>query len=259
MKPAPLDVRVARVIATPVPFLAYFLIRVPQVTRDGFVPWAEAVPIVILVMAMFPLWLYWCADLATWKRDRPAPAGEPSPLELTADLSDHGTFEGDLRALVDAEAHSRAVPKAIVHQLPVTEESAPWPRRHFVAVSPGWQLAGTDDRPTEPILLTHEFTPASGIAMDVTFADPSADTMSWDEYTAGQNATERDVILSWDPAADGQQVIAVTESGRVYPVDRVDVVKPPRTGRHRAHPIPPPTDENAEPYAQINRTRELPF
>ena len=74
------------------------------------VPWPEAVTVTLLAAVLVPIWLYWVADQVGWRRDRPTPTGEPSPLELTADLSDHGTFEGDLRALVDAEAHGRAVP-----------------------------------------------------------------------------------------------------------------------------------------------------
>lgn len=241
MTPAPLDVRVARVVVPPLPFVAYFLLRVPQVSEGAYVPWAEAVPITLLVAVMVPLWLYWIADLIAWFRDRPAPVGEPSPLELTADLSDHGVFAGDLAALVDAEAHGRRVP---------SREYVPMSARRV------WdELYGpcVDDRPTEPLLLTHEFTPASGIRMDVTTADGWSD-IDWEEF----GTTDGGVIHSWVPDDDGQTVVAVAENGHVYPVDRVDVVA---GGRHRKRsiPIPPPTDENTQAYAFLNRTRELPF
>jgi hypothetical protein len=182
LTPAPLAVRVARVLAVPPPLLAYFLIRVPQVTVGGYVPWPEVVFVMLLVMGLVPLWLFWVADLVSWRRERRT--ATPEQLELTEEQS--GFFAGDLAALVDAEAHGRRIP----------------PRFRDVVVH-GVNAFYTDDRPTEPLLLTHEFTPASGIRM-----------------------------------------------GTV-------------TGRHRrsdAHPIPPIADvENADAYAQINRTRELPF
>jgi len=161
MTPAPLSVRVARVLAVPPPLLAYFLIRVPQVSTGEYVPWSEAVVATLIVAVLVPMWLYWVADLILWKRDRPTPLGEPSPLELTADLSDHGVFEGDLRALVDAEAHGRAIPLRYV--MP-DEGRRPegWFQGRIVVTEPN-----TDDRPTEPLLLTHEFTPASGIRMEL--------------------------------------------------------------------------------------------
>jgi hypothetical protein len=206
---APLDVRIARVVVPPWPLAAYFLIRVPQVAEGVMVPWPEAVTVTLLAAVLVPIWLYWVTDLVAWKRDRPTPAGEPSPLELTADLSDHGTFEGDLRALVDAEAHGRAVPvrfrDAVLHGV-----SAFYPPT-------------TDDRPTEPLLLTHEFAPASGIELD------------------------------WPDLAKWRPLPAFTTP---------EIYVPPRSGRHRkreqAHPIPPIADvPNAEAYAFLNRSREL--
>jgi hypothetical protein len=270
MTPAPLSVRVARVLAVPPPLLAYFLIRVPQVSTGEYVPWSEAVVATLIVAVLVPMWLYWVADLILWKRDRPTPLGEPSPLELTADLSDHGVFEGDLRALVDAEAHGRPVPPrhtatnyfaqanaaALMDDATDAALYALGARRNELG---DWivEMPSTDDRPTEPLLLTHEFTPASGVRMDAVFADPAADV--WEPF----GRTDEGVIMSWDPAADGQQCIAVTEEGRIYPVGRVDVVETTseRHGRHRKLdvPLPPPTDGNALPYAFLNRSRELGF
>jgi hypothetical protein len=209
--PAPLDVRVARVVAPPWPFAAYFLIRAPQVADGVMVPWPEAVAVTLLAAVLVPIWLYWVADLVGWRRDRPTPAGEPSPLELTADLSDHGTFEGDLRALVDAEAHGRTVPPRFRDVL-----------LHGVSA---FYPPTADDRPTEPLLLTHEFTPASGVAMDY----------------PEQIADDSNALMSWI-----RQEIAEGRSP---------------TGRHRkpdAHPIPPIADvPNPEAYAFLNRSREL--
>lgn len=180
-RPAPLAVRVARVAAVPVVFAAYFLMRAPQVADGVMVPWPEAVTATLTAAVLVPMWLYWVADLVAWTRDRPTPPDEPSPLELTADLSDHGVFAGDLAALVDAQAKGRPVP----------------PRP---AMAAGYSII--DDQPTELLLLTHEFTPASGI--------------------------------------------------------RMDAVK----GRHRREERPLPLIEdcpNPDAYAQLNRSRELPF
>lgn len=267
---APLDVRVARVVVPPWPLAAYFLIRMPQVADGVMVPWPEAVTVTLLVVVLVPLWLYWVADLVSWRRERRT--AEPGELELTTDLSAHGFFAGDLAALVDAEAHGRAVPPKhrATNYFVQAAASGSWLQGEheklmaagattldgetytFPAMGPDypdqlgdlWEMrARRAEQPTEPLLLTHEFTPASGIRMDAAFAD------------AG-------VIMSWDPAADGQQVVARTPDGRVYPVGRVDVVKPSPTGRHRkreqAHPIPPIADvPNAEAYAFLNRSREL--
>jgi hypothetical protein len=270
LTPAPLSVRVARVLAVPPPLAAYFLIRVPQVTVGGYVPWPEAVLAALLVAGLVPLWLFWVADLVSWRRERRTATSEQ--LELTEEQD--GFFSGDLGALVDAEAHGRAVPPRhrATNYFVQAAASGSWLQgEHEKLMAAGATLEPDgetyimprstrrlwdelDDRPTEPMLLTHEFTPASGIRMDVTFADPAADA-AW----AALGHTDEGVLMSWDPAADGQQVIAQTPDGRIYPVGRVDVV----TGRHRrrdAHPIPPIADvENADAYAQINRTRELPF
>jgi hypothetical protein len=267
--PAPLDVRVARVVVPPWPFAAYFLIRAPQVAEGVMVPWPEAVAVTLLAAVLVPIWLYWVADLVAWKRDRPTPAGEPSPLELTADLSDHGVFAGDLAALVDAEAHGRAVPPKhrATNYFVQAEAAARMADEHDAmlyalgarrGLDGDWivEMPSTDDRPTEPLLLTHEFTPASGVRMDAAFADADVD---WEEF----GHTDEGVIMSWDPAADGQQVIARTPDGRVYPVGRVDVVKSSPTGRYRRveprlQAIPPIADvPNAEAYAFLNRSREL--
>jgi hypothetical protein len=205
--PAPLDVRVARVVATPWPFAAYFLIRAPQVADGVMVPWPEAVTVTLLAAVLVPIWLYWVADLVAWKRERRT-AG-PDALELTADLSDHGVFAGDLAALVDAEAHGRAVPSRVLFAQ--------------AAAAGAWTYTEHDDRPTEPLLLTHEFTPASGIELD------------WPDMT------------QWRP---------------LPPFTEPEIYVPPRPGRHRkreqAHPIPPIADvPNAEAYAFLNRSREL--
>lgn len=269
MNSAPLDVRVARVIAAPVPFLAYFLIRVPQVTEGGYVPWAEAVPITILTMALFPMWLYWCADLISWRRDRPT---------LTADEFDatEGTFAGELPDIMQglpkgADGKFAAVPvhratnylaqsqlyarewaekqhgklinagavtadgetyhfgtgahAAVETQIEYFNPLAdPWFADSIRAMGKDPAQMGIDDRPTEPMLLTHEFTPASGIRVDVTGGN------EWLESN-----------LAGDPFTSNRVVV--------------------RGGRHRARTHLPPIAEveNADAYSQINRTRELPF
>lgn len=279
MTPAPLDVRVARVLVTPVPFLFYLLIRGPQVTAGGSAPWAEAVVITLLTAVMVPVWLYWCADLMRWEREHARP--------LTSDELDatEGVFAGELPDVMQglpkgadgkfaavpvhratnyvaqsqlyarewaAEQHEKltaagavtadgetylfstsahaAVEMAVEYCNPMAD---PWMTESLRAAGKDPEKLIIDDRPTEPLLLTHEFTPASGI------------------------------VMSWDPAADGQVCIAQTEDGRVYPVGRVDVVAPERPGRHRAKPrthLPPIAEvEHADAYSQLNRTRELPF
>lgn len=213
--PAPLDVRVARVIVPPWPLAAYFLIRAPQVAEGVMVPWPEAVTVTLLVVVLVPLWLYWVADLVSWRRERRT--AMPSQLELTADLSDHGFFAGDLAALVDAEAHGRAVPPKAITMA-----------RAWGATDVAIRKVFGDDRPTEPILLTHEFTPASGIALDY----------------SEQIADDGEAMTSWI-----RREIAETLAA-------------PTGGRHRkreqARPIPPIADvTNAEAYAFLNRSREL--
>lgn len=208
--PAPLDVRVARVVVPPWPLAAYFLIRAPQVADGVMVPWPEAVTVTLLAAVLVPLWLYWVADLFSWRRERRT--AEPGQLELTADLSAHGVFAGDLAALVDAEAHGRAVPRFGTGIHAAVE-------RFALAV---------DDRPTEPLLLTHEFTPASGIQMD--YPDQLGD--------------DGEAMTSWIRREIAENLAASTG------------------GRHRkreqARPIPPIADvPNAEAYAFLNRSREL--
>jgi hypothetical protein len=287
VNPAPLDVRVARVIAAPVPFLAYFLIRVPQVTEGGYVPWAEAVPITILTMALFPMWLYWCADLVSWRRDRPT---------LTPDEFDatEGAFVGELPDVAQglpkgADGKFAAVPmhRATNYLAQSQLYAAEWAaEQHEKLTAAGAVTAdgeiyhfGTgahaaveaqieyfnpladpwfadsiretgkdpaqmviDDRPTEPMLLTHEFTPASGIALEARLTEHALMV----EGEAGPVAHKR--VLDY-----------VRRTGNVP------------TGRHRKDPpmqplkptrthLPPIAEvENADAYSQLNRTRELPF
>jgi hypothetical protein len=255
--PAPLDVRVARVVVPPWPLAAYFLIRAPQVADGVMVPWPEAVTVTLLAAVLVPLWLYWVADLVSWRRERRTTT--PSQLELTADLSAHGFFAGDLAALVDAEAHGRAVPpkthRATNYLLQSQLYAADWAaEQHEKLTAMGAiQLADgetylcktgahaaveriasapTDDRPTEPLLLTHEFTPASGVQA----------------YVAEYNH----VVDSEPEPVASSRVVGFYESSLATSTG----------GRHRkreqARPIPPIADvPNAEAYAFLNRSREL--